>query len=80
MEDGREGKWRVELNGSRLYDVSKRSLNSEETRDDCQKMVLEFADSSSDGLRAGYFSDRPNATRFCERIRQMGQDCIVVAR
>jgi sporulation related protein len=31
-------------------------------------------------LRAGYFSDRANATRFCERIRQMGQDCIVVAR
>lgn len=31
-------------------------------------------------VRAGYFADRANATRFCERIRQMGQDCIVVAR
>jgi hypothetical protein len=31
-------------------------------------------------LRAGYFADRANAARFCARIRQMGQDCIVVAR
>jgi hypothetical protein len=31
-------------------------------------------------VRAGYFADRDNATRFCERIRRMGQDCIVVAR
>jgi len=31
-------------------------------------------------VRAGYFPDRANATRFCERIRQMGQDCIVAAR
>jgi len=31
-------------------------------------------------VRAGYFADRANAARFCERIRQMGQDCIVVAR
>ncbi len=31
-------------------------------------------------IRAGYFVDRANATRFCERIRQMGQDCIVAAR
>lgn len=31
-------------------------------------------------LRAGYFADRANASRFCDRIRQMGQDCIVVAR
>ncbi len=31
-------------------------------------------------LRAGYFADRANATRFCDRVRQMGQDCIVVAR
>jgi hypothetical protein len=31
-------------------------------------------------VRAGYFADRANATRFCERIRQMGQDCIVAAR
>ena len=31
-------------------------------------------------VRAGYFADRANASRFCERIRQMGQDCIPVAR
>jgi hypothetical protein len=31
-------------------------------------------------VRAGYFADRENASRFCERIRQMGQDCIVAAR
>jgi hypothetical protein len=31
-------------------------------------------------IRAGYFADRANAARFCERIRQMGQDCIVAAR
>jgi septal ring-binding cell division protein DamX len=31
-------------------------------------------------VRAGYFADRANAARFCERIRQMGQDCIVAAR
>jgi hypothetical protein len=31
-------------------------------------------------VRAGYFADRANATLFCERIRQMGQDCIVAAR
>ncbi len=31
-------------------------------------------------VRAGYFADRTNAARFCERIRQMGQDCIAVAR
>ena len=31
-------------------------------------------------VRAGYFADRDNAVRFCERIRQMGQDCIVAAR
>jgi hypothetical protein len=31
-------------------------------------------------IRAGYFADRDNAARFCERIRQMGQDCIVAAR
>jgi len=31
-------------------------------------------------IRAGYFADRTNATRFCDRIRQMGQDCIVAAR
>lgn len=31
-------------------------------------------------VRAGYFPDRANASRFCERLRQMGQDCIVAAR
>lgn len=31
-------------------------------------------------VRAGYFADRDNAARFCERVRRMGQDCIVVAR
>lgn len=31
-------------------------------------------------VRAGYFADRENAARFCARIRQMGQDCIVAAR
>jgi hypothetical protein len=31
-------------------------------------------------IRAGYFADRANASRFCERVRQMGQDCIVAAR
>ena len=31
-------------------------------------------------IRAGYFADRANASRFCERIRQMGQDCIVTTR
>jgi len=31
-------------------------------------------------LRAGYFADRPAADRFCDRIKQMGQDCIVVTR
>jgi hypothetical protein len=31
-------------------------------------------------VRAGYFADRANATLFCDRIRQMGQDCIPIAR
>jgi len=31
-------------------------------------------------VRAGYFTDRSNAARFCDRIRQMGQDCIVTTR
>jgi hypothetical protein len=31
-------------------------------------------------VRAGYFADRANAHRFCERVEQMGQDCIVVQR
>lgn len=45
---------------------------------------IERADLGARGVyyrvRAGYFADRTNATRFCERIRQMGQDCIVAAR
>lgn len=47
-------------------------------------MDVERADLGARGIyyrvRAGYFADRTNATRFCDRIRQMGQDCIVVAR
>ena len=31
-------------------------------------------------LRAGYFATSDDATLFCERIRQMRQDCIVAAR
>lgn len=31
-------------------------------------------------VRAGYFASSDDATLFCERIRQMGQDCIVAAR
>ncbi|MEZ5958802.1 MAG: SPOR domain-containing protein [Hyphomonadaceae bacterium] len=31
-------------------------------------------------VRAGYFATSDDATLFCERIRQMGQDCIVAAR
>lgn len=47
-------------------------------------MDVERADLGQRGIyyriRAGYFADRDNAARFCERIRQMGQDCIVAAR
>lgn len=31
-------------------------------------------------VRAGYFAERDDAARFCERLRRMGQDCIVVTR
>jgi hypothetical protein len=48
------------------------------------RLDVERADLGQRGIyyrvRAGYFADRANASRFCERIRQMGQDCIVVAR
>lgn len=48
------------------------------------RLDVERADLGQRGVyyrvRAGYFPDRANATRFCERIRQMGQDCIAVAR
>lgn len=48
------------------------------------ELDIERADLGARGIyyrvRAGYFADRANATRFCDRIRQMGQDCIVAAR
>jgi hypothetical protein len=48
------------------------------------RLDVERADLGARGVyfrvRAGYFADRTNAARFCERIRQMGQDCIVAAR
>ncbi len=48
------------------------------------RLDVERADLGARGVyhrvRAGYFADRDNANRFCERIRRMGQDCIVVAR
>lgn len=31
-------------------------------------------------VRAGYFTDRTEASRFCERVKTSGQDCIVVVR
>jgi len=47
-------------------------------------MDVERADLGPRGVyfrvRAGYFADREDATQFCERIRRMGQDCIVAAR
>lgn len=48
------------------------------------RLDVERADLGARGIyfrvRAGYFADRANAARFCDRIRQMGQDCIVVSR
>jgi hypothetical protein len=48
------------------------------------RLDVERADLGQRGIyyrvRAGFFADRANAARFCERIRQMGQDCIVAAR
>lgn len=48
------------------------------------RLDVERADLGSRGvyyrIRAGYFADRANASRFCARIRQMGQDCIVASR
>lgn len=48
------------------------------------RLDVEHADLGPRGVyyrvRAGYFPDRANATRFCERIRRMGQDCVVTGR
>jgi len=48
------------------------------------RLDVERADLGARGVcyrvRAGYFADRANAARFCDRIRQMGQECIVAAR
>jgi hypothetical protein len=45
---------------------------------------IERADLGARGVyhrvRAGYFADRANASLFCDRIRALGQDCIVMAR
>lgn len=48
------------------------------------KLDVERADLGARGvyyrLRAGYFADRTAAAGFCERIRELGQDCIPAAR
>jgi hypothetical protein len=48
------------------------------------QLDVERADLGQSGvyyrLRAGYFADREEAGRFCDRIKQMGQDCIAVRR
>lgn len=48
------------------------------------QMDMQRADLGARGvyyrLRAGFFATSDDATLFCERIRQMGQDCIVAAR
>lgn len=31
-------------------------------------------------VRAGYFADRGQASRFCDRVKTLGQECIVVVR
>jgi len=31
-------------------------------------------------VRAGYFADRAEAARFCDRVKTLGQECIVVVR
>jgi cell division protein FtsN len=31
-------------------------------------------------LRAGYFAERGEAARFCDRVKTLGQECIVVVR
>lgn len=48
------------------------------------RLDVERADLGQRGVyyrvRAGYFADMDNVTRFCDRIRAMGQDCIAVRR
>ncbi len=48
------------------------------------RLDVERADLGQRGVyyrvRAGYFVDRTQAGLFCDRIRNMGQDCIVVSR
>ena len=48
------------------------------------RLDVERADLGQRGVyyrvRAGYFADRENVGRFCDRIKAMGQDCIAVLR
>lgn len=48
------------------------------------QLDVERADLGQRGIyyrvRAGYFADRASAAEFCERVKQLGQDCIAVAR
>lgn len=48
------------------------------------QMDVQRADLGARGVyyrvRAGHFASSSDATLFCERIRQMGQDCIVATR
>lgn len=48
------------------------------------RLDMERADLGARGVyyrvRAGYFADRAAAARFCDRIREFGQDCIPATR
>jgi SPOR domain len=48
------------------------------------RMDVQRADLGARGIylrvRVGYFADRENASRFCVRMRAMGQDCMAVER
>lgn len=48
------------------------------------RLDVERADLGQRGVyyrvRVGYFADLENASRFCDRIRAMGQDCVGVQR
>lgn len=48
------------------------------------QLDVERADLGQNGVyyrvRAGYFANREEVARFCDRIRQLGQDCIAVRR